>query len=675
MRTKLAVRLALLAAASVTSLALAAPLPEGPLPGVKTAKLTQQAPEYVVQAGENGGVWDLSGRAALQVKVRNPGSSPVLVRLKAGNAGAKGLQDNASTAAEILPGETQTVTLRLIRRPQDPGYQTLKPFFMYFKAMNVRDNTVDPAEVATFTAALDNPKADDLLEVLEVTAIGAGTPAGGAFLPFVDPYGQYVHSDWPGKIYSDEDFAKAKAAEDKERQTWPGPSDWNQYGGYAKGPTLEKTGFFYVKKYEGKWWLVDPEGKLFWSYGPTGVGFGGDVSPFTERENWFVSLPPETEPFKQFYDNGRGATYMYYEKRDWRGFDMQGANLYRKYGPNFKDAVADVSHQRLRSWGFNTMGNWSAPEIYLQHKTPYTVPIHPGGVQIHYRMEDIYHPDWENRLNRAMERQAKTTANDPWNIGYFVDNERWWGWRPRAACIGEETLKNPPERHAKVEMIKMLKGKYTDIAKLNEAWGTSHASWDALAEHREVPDMKNAKVLEDCGDFGMMFAEKYFKACRAAVKKVAPNNMYLGPRFHGHVDPAVVALCAKYADLISYNIYDNPPNGRVNQYRALDVPIMSTEWGIGSDPAQTPFRDEKLTAPTPTQRANEMARYAEVAIRHPNMVGAHFFQFRDQPLSGRPDGEATLRGFVNIADTPNFSLVQANRRVAYDLYKVRLEAK
>ncbi|MFA0751632.1 MAG: hypothetical protein SLRJCFUN_002035, partial [Candidatus Fervidibacter sp.] len=49
----------------------------------------------------------------------------------------------------------------------------------------------------------------------------------------------------------------------------------------------------------------------------------------------------------------------------------------------------------------------------------------------------------------------------------------------------------------------------------------------------------------------------------------------------------------------------------------------------------------------------------------------HFFQFRDQPLTGRPDGEAVLRGFVNVTDTPHFDLVQVNRRVAYDLYRKR----
>jgi hypothetical protein len=112
----------------------------------------------------------------------------------------------------------------------------------------------------------------------------------------------------------------------------------------------------------------------------------------------------------------------------------------------------------------------------------------------------------------------------------------------------------------------------------------------------------------------------------------------------------------------------------------LDLPMLSSEWGIESDPVQTPFRgDEKQKVTDPqtstssveSQRVREMVGYFDHAIRHPNLVGAHFFQYRDQPISGRPDGEAVLRGFVNIADTPNFDLVQANRAAAYDLYEKR----
>ena len=44
---------------------------------------------------------------------------------------------------------------------------------------------------------------------------------------------------------------------------------------------LENQGYFRTLKYNGKWWLVDPKGYLFWSYGVTGAGVGN----FTSHKN------------------------------------------------------------------------------------------------------------------------------------------------------------------------------------------------------------------------------------------------------------------------------------------------------------------------------------------------------------------------------------------------------
>ncbi|MGN6627645.1 MAG: beta-galactosidase [Tepidisphaeraceae bacterium] len=626
------------------------------------------------------GGWDLSAREGIAIRLRNPGTSAVTVRVRAENPSAAGLMDASQNAVELAPGEERNLLLRLTRRPEDPTFAPFQKFYMYVKAINVRDNTLDPAHITALKIGLDPSAKDATVEILSIDPAGQGKPAPVPFFPFIDAYGQYTHGDWPGKIHADADFAERRAQEQKEQAGWPGPRDWDAYGGWAAGPKLKASGFFRVQKYKDKWWLVDPDGRLFWSYGATGVGFGGDVSPITDRRDWFVELPAKDSPLGQFYHAGHDATYMYYQHRDWEGFDIQQANLFRKYGPDYRQAVAQVSHDRLRSWGFNTMGNWSAPEIYRLDRTPYTVAISYGSALIHFHMPDVYDPGWEPALKARMEKERGTTSNDPWNLGYFIDNERWFGWRPRGAAIAEETMKNPPERKAKQKFAELLRNKYKSIDALNKAWSTQYASWDAFLAYRPTNEqasamMKNPTILADSGDFGMMFAERYFSVCHNVAKSVAPNIMYLGSRFFGHTDPELVKLASKYCDVISYNIYDNPPDGRVNQYAKLDVPMLSSEWGIGSDPLQTPFRGKDMKTQTPAERAAEMVKYTEHALRLPNLVGAHFFQFRDQPLSGRPDGEATLRGFVNVTDTPNFDLVQANRRVAYPLYETRMNAR
>jgi autotransporter-associated beta strand protein len=617
-------------------------------------------------------VWDLSSRAMIEVPLRNPTDQRIFVRVRAENPDAKGLTDTCSTGIHLMPHENEPLTLRLVRRPQDPGFAVFEPFYMYASAIHVRENTVDPAQITRLVVSIDHPKEGQQIDVGDITAAGEGTSAPAPFFPFVDPYGQYLHSDWFGKIHDDADFAKRRDEEEAERKNWPGPQSWDKFGGWGSGATLKATGFFYAAKHDGKWWLVDPEGRLFWSYGPTGVGFGGDSSPITDRENWFADLPPrDAEPWGRFYRHGHGAMYKYYHDRDWTGFDFAAANLLHKYGDGYEDAVSKLSHDRLRSWGFNSIGNWSSPRIYSLRRTPYTVAIHYDSKLIHPRMPDVYDESFERSLRARMEQERGKSAGDAWNIGYFVDNERWWGWRPRAATVGEETLKNGADAPAKKKFLELLKTKYDTIAALNNAWGAHYDSWDALASDRKPPKLdQTSSLLRDCGDFGMQFAERYFSVCRAAVKSVAPDNLYLGCRFNGHIDPELLRLASRYCDVISYNIYDNPPDGRVNQYRQIDAPVLASEWGIESDPQQTPFRGKEKPM-TPSQRADVMVNYLNHALRLPNLVGAHFFQYRDQPISGRPDGEAVLRGFVNIADTPNFELIQANRRVAFRLYETR----
>jgi hypothetical protein len=643
-----------------------APIPRLALEGTGEGDI-----EHVIAAPNDK--WDLSGSASLVMTVRNASDQPATVRARVENETAKGVSDCCRNAIVLSPNETGELRVRLMRRPQDPGYEPFKPFYMYFKTLEVRSNTIDPASVARLVVSVDAPKKGQKIEITNIRPDGTGSKDSPPFVPFIDEFGQYLHSDWPGKVHSVEDFSKRRREEEQERRDLPGPAEWNKYGGWEKGPTLKATGFFHATKHEGKWWLVDPSGKLYWSYGPTGVGFGGDLTPITDRQQWFASLPDRTK-WADAFRTRRGATYMYYKDRQWEGYDVGLINLRLKYGPEYRSIVASLSHDRLRSWGFNSIGNWSSPDVYMLHRTPYTVAIHYDARQIHYRMPDIYHPDWEKSVRARMEQERGRTNEDPWNIGYFVDNERWWSPRARAAGVAEETLKNDKDCHAKIKLVEMLKQKYPTIVALNEAWESKYESWEALLEIKTPPNMRNAKVLADCGDFGMLWAERYFSVVREAVKSVAPNIMYLGCRFHGHIDPAVVQLAAKYADVVSYNVYDNPPDGRLNQYRRLDVPILSSEWGIESDPLLTPFRGDKFEI-DPKARVAKMTGYAQRAIRHPLVVGAHFFQYRDQPLSGRPDGEAVLRGFVNITDTPNFELVQANRRVGYDLYKTRFEAR
>ena len=146
----------------------------------------------------------------------------------------------------------------------------------------------------------------------------------------------------------------------------PGPADRDQYGGWLSGPKREATGRFRTEKIDGVWWLVDPEGRLFWSHGIDCVGSANAVTPITDRENWFADLPSSDSPLAIFYGEGNWAPHNYYEGRGtYKTFNFTAANLLRKYGERWQNDFNRLAHRRLRSWGMNTIANWSDAGVYF----------------------------------------------------------------------------------------------------------------------------------------------------------------------------------------------------------------------------------------------------------------------------------------------------------------------
>ncbi len=71
------------------------------------------------------------------------------------------------------------------------------------------------------------------------------------------------------------------------------------------------------------------------------------------------------------------------------------------------------------------------------------------------------------------------------------------------------------------------------------------------------------------------------------------------------------------------------------------------------------------------ERAAKYKNYVERALRHPNIVGTHWFQYGDQATTGRGDGENYQIGFLDVCDTPYPEIVKASREVGEELYSVR----
>lgn len=621
------------------------------------------------------GEWDLSQYAEVSVEVKNAGDEEVRIYLRIDNANANMWNNSNLQSVTLKGGEKRVLSTYLMLGP-----------WRFDKAITLigmrgapgDKGGIDPSKVTQICIFADTTRSRQQFEIGSVTAGGEfKTLEADKFLPFIDEFGQFAHNDWPGKTHSLEELQEHREAEEKDLLEKPGPDNWDKWGGYKNGPRLEATGFFRVEKYQDKWWLVDPEGNLFWSHGIDCVRMENST-PISDREDYFMKLPDDNSPLGKFYGTGTWGPHGYYENHSpYRTYDFTKANLLRKYGEGWELLSGEFAHKRLRGWGINTIANWSKEDVYLMRKTPYTATIGYNGPKIEgsegywSKFYDVFDAGFRQSLQKRLEQEKGKSAGDAWCIGFFVDNELSWG---DETSLGLAALVSPAEQQAKKVFVDDLKVKYQTIEKLNAAWGTSFADWDALLQSRQLPpkkeDWAKHKAYPDLAAFYTKIAETYFQTIREEVKRIAPEQLYLGCRFAWTNDLAVKAA-TKYCDVVSINRYEYSVEGQ-RLADNIDKPIIIGEFHFGALDRGMFHTGLKRSA-SQQDRAEKYKEYVEGALRNRYIVGTHWFQYQDQATTGRGDGENYQIGFVDIADTPYPEITAASRETGQSMYEYRLK--
>ncbi|MCL5279387.1 MAG: beta-galactosidase [Planctomycetes bacterium] len=615
------------------------------------------------------GRWDLSSYEYIALEVVNRGKEKATIHCRVDNPGADGTNRCVTDQVAVDPGASQTLTVRIFPVP----WKLDRPLELVgMRGAPIYAGKIDTADVTQLLLFWDHPKTDCVFEVGNIRAGGrVETLDALTFLPFIDELGEYSHKDWPGKTHTAEEIAARGRAEEEDLKAHAKPKNWNKYGGWADGPKLKATGFFRVQKHKGKWWLVDPTGKLFWSHGLDCIR-SVNATPITDRERYFRNLPGKDSPFARFYGEAARAPLGYYKDHaPYRTYDFTSANLLRKYGEDFEQIFADVTHRRLASWAVNTIANWSDEKIYLLRWTPYAATISfdarklEGSQGYWGKFYDVFDPSFETNLRRRLEREKGQTAGDPWCLGYFVHNELAWGDDTSLALA---TLVSPADQPAKIIFVEDLKARYETIEELNQAWGTNHTSWEALLQSQKTPDQ--VKARPDLEEFYTKIAETYFSTIRRELKRAAPEQLYLGCRF-AWVNDRAARAATKFCDVVSYNRYTYSvqdtklPDG-------IDMPVIIGEFHFGALDRGL-FHTGLRRAENQKDRAEKYTAYVRGALRNPYIVGTHWFQYLDQPTTGRGDGENYQIGFVDICDKPYPEIVQAAREVGNSMYEYRFE--
>ncbi|MCW5978936.1 MAG: hypothetical protein KIT09_12725 [Bryobacteraceae bacterium] len=436
--------------------------------------------------------------------------------------------------------------------------------------------------------------------------------------PVVDEFGQWIPGDWPAKIGSLDQLKKEWAAE--VAGLGAGDFGYCKYGGYAN-TKAKATGFFRVEQVDGRWWFVDPDGHLFFSTASTGIGSFGGEARLKGREDYYASLPPP--------DLAPAAT---------RRFGVPGFyawNLERRHGSAWKTKWIDLAVRRMEEWGMNTVGNWSDPGLWDARKKAYVVNLRGWGMETGYMgMPDVFSDEFPKIVDKAAAEQCAPRKNDPYLLGYFVANEP--PWPGRESLVVDIILDRPPstiQREAKA----FLAGGDT-------------------AERRK--------------QFIYRAFDKYLEVINAAIRRHDPNHLNLGLRFGGSLPPPEMLRASAAFDVYSLNVYSVSVNPKLLEeiYQATKRPIIIGEFhfgmpGRGLAPGLVQVRDL-------AERGVAYRYYVEQAAAFPAFIGSSWFQWVDQPVTGRMDGENYNIGLVDVTDRPYADLVDAMKTTHRRLHDV-----
>jgi len=596
-------------------------------------RITGKSPLTVPFAPADGKPWDISGFRLMGLEVENqqPGVTTVLGKLN--NSKPLGWGRHCVGQAVAVAGEQATVGFVFpVTKPAYDGPAVFNDQLGKPNGHRHHWRQFFPEDVVGLMLEIHSSTGTVDLIVNDPFTAWEATPQRERDLqerPYLDHFGQVRAVNWPGKATTEAALKKELRDELADAAEKAKTIRSSRYGGWLDGPQLQATGRFRTEKVDGRWWLVDPDGRLFFS---TGVCIAGTeaFTPITWQrleQNFFAWLPESDDPHYWLTPVKRGGKSF---------ANFPALNAAAALGKNWQQTSREGIHNRMRCWGMNTLGAWSDKKLQQDGQTPYTL-LASIWWQTGKKVPSPFRQDFVTDLCKAVAQHA-WAKDDPFCLGVFIGNEFEWPDR-----FTPMVLELPDDDSTKQWVIEQLKQKYKNLAALNAAWQTSLPTW--LAAVRPGPKHQQAAAAKDLEPLYLPYAREFFRKSKEAIEQVLPGTLFLGCRCHR--GPNVLGRAAVgFADVFSVNVYDS----QVRSWQVpedTDIPVISSEFHFGAVDRGVP--SPGLSAVwDQNQRGLAYARYLASALAHPQFVGVHWFEWIDQSAAGRQDRENHAVGFVDV---------------------------
>ncbi|MGN6555916.1 MAG: hypothetical protein ACTHLW_19585, partial [Verrucomicrobiota bacterium] len=379
------------------------------------------------------------------------------------------------------------------------------------------------------------------------------------------------------------------------------------YGGLLSSQT-NATGFFHPLKIDGRWWLIDPLGYRFLHQGVAVVStinstgaVAALTAKFTNSSNWAVAT---TALLRSNKFNGARA---------W----SDTSRIRQVPGPLVYTIIKDF----LASYG-NPNNNPGYPQVFDPEFASYC---------------------------QSYAQSFANTANDPYLLGYFSDNELSFSSSILVTWLG--------------------------LAAGNSSYDEA---WRWLRERYGPGATVGQVTTQDRYDFLGHVWGKYYSVVNQAIKLRDPNHLYLGSRlFSSDKDrPEIFREAGPYVDVISVNHYSQwtPDISRIRMWeQESGRPVIITEFYVkGEDSGMPNNTGAGWVVHTQKDRGRFYQNFVLALLESKVCVGWHWFKYADNDPDSNPDPSNidSNKGIVSNRYEPYPDLLEEMLRINERIYRL-----
>ena len=415
------------------------------------------------------------------------------------------------------------------------------------------------------------------------------------------------------------------------------PQEFDEFGGLVdEERRQEATGFFYSKKIDGRWWIIDPKGYLC------------HIRCMHAVNHCYLGSPNQTNAANVRYGSisewaKKTADLL---KHEWH-FNIADTNFSDSLGelrlPR-QSGVAGFAGAYGRLVGSNCSNGGSTR--FSENNTM-----------------NVFDPEF---IPFADERASALDGNkdNPWVLGYTSDNEL------------------PMDVGMLYNYLSLDYSKPMNRYSYACAW-----TWLCRMTGKNSPSQQDIS-----GDLPELFRgfvwDRYYNIVTSAMRKHDPNHMILGTRFLTHVKNAewVLRFAALYLDCMTINWYGQwEPNADDLQKlgERADLPMMVTEFYTKAmDAGMANTRGAGWLVPSQQDRADFYQGFTLRLLESKNFVGWHWHQYIDDDRSPAviyKPGTAVWKdqsnidankGIVDIGHRPYTELVEGMAEINRNVYRL-----